>query len=394
VRFINKLKTNDNILIAIGSITHARSPFLDVFLMTFMMRLSLENSPTDYIVYKILSFFLMGVLACCLVRIIHKHPLASYRLGMVAACLQIVVIATLHQYPDIYPFVLALFTGVKATLFWRPHTYFCCTEVPNSRRLRFESLGLIWGSILKISLPVVLGLIIVETNFVNSAIIVLIISFVQLFISLLFRPTCVVKTSTRPLLKVWKKYVGKGVFKRLAILQLRGLVGTGSAYSIVPIFLIYNILGSDFELGLWTSIGAVVAIGLTMFFGIVKKRRLALIVFALLMVASPLLLMMRLDLALIIGFYIVSVAVAGKLLDLVASVSASNILYDVDDADKIEMDVFNEITLNFYRVLGLGGLLVAVSLPSASQYLILIVAIASALLAMPLVITATYRRKN
>jgi hypothetical protein len=356
--------------------------------MTFMMRLSLTNSPDSYIIYKALGYFFIGLAACLLVRFIRRHPLISYRLGILAVCLQIVAIAVLYQYTEIYPYVLAIFTGIEATLFWRPHNYFCCTEVTNRRRLRFESLGLIWGSILKISLPVILGLIIAETDFINSAVVVLVISLVQLFISLLFRPTKAVNTKVRPLLTVWRSYLGKGIFGRLILLQLRGFFSSGSAYSIVPIFLIYNALGSDFSLGFYTSVGAAIAIGLTLAFGGFKKgRRAVLVGLTLLLAVAPLLLMADMNMALLVGFYIISIAVAGKLLNMVATVSINNILHGVNRGDLIEIDVFNEVVLNIFRMIGLFGLLIVIQLFGMGHSTLLLVAASLAFMAVAVAIS-------
>jgi hypothetical protein len=374
--FIRRLRTNENVLIAIEALLHGRAAFTGVFLVTFMVSLSVDDSPAQYLIYRLAASFLLAVMAQLLVRPIRRYPLIAWRLGMVAVCLQIIAIVTLYEYTAIYPYIVAFFTAVEATLFWRPHVILSVTEVSNDRRLRFESLKVFWGVLVKIIMPVVLGLIIVETNFVDASVVVLALSVVQLFVSLLFRPTVKLprRSGCKNVLQTIKKYRGKGIFSKLAMAQSRGFFTSDAAYVVVPILLIHSLDSSDFDLGLYTSLGAVVAVVYIWLYKSSLRHprfRYGLLVFSSFsLVAAPLVCIIFPTLIFAVLFYLIT-HVVGGMFNTLAIVSFEDVLKKVRDEDKFEVEAVSENLLAIGRVVTLSGLLIIVLLGGDMRLILL-----------------------
>jgi hypothetical protein len=385
--FIRGLRTNENILIAVESLIGSRSTFMEVFLVTFMMSLTINDSPAGYLIYRLLTCALLGIFSQLLVRWIRRYPLASWRLGILAVCLQIVAIMVFYQYADIYPYILAFFGAIESTLFWRPHCVFGAVEVSNSRRLRFESLKNIWSVAIKITVPVILGLVIVETTFIDAAIIVLVLSVVQLFLTFLFKPTVTLprKSGCKNVIQAIKKYWGRGYFSKIALAQSRGFFASVCAYVVVPILLIHSLSSSDFDLGLYTSFGSILSI---IYLGLYWKskqrprlRHALLLLASLSMIIMPLIYIVWPNLTIAVVFYLITIIFAERLFNTLAVTAYINVVRDIKDEDKFEVEAVSEGLLSIGRVITLGGLLAIVLLGGSIQT-ILIYCAATALVSL------------
>jgi len=258
---LKALRTNENVLLAIDALLHSKSAFLSTFLMTFMIRISIDDSPIEFIAYRILSFVGMATLAIVLLRFIKKYTLIAWRLGMLFSVVRILAIIFLHTETAIFPFVLALIVSVEATLYWRPGMFFLISEVRNDRRLRFQSIRQILSDTVKIIMPFILGLTITEAGYITSAFIILGISVMQLLLSVLFRPSYDLAIPTHRASVTIRKLSRSPPLRRILWLQFfRGLVVSGSAFLLIPPLLVYHHTASDFNLGLLASLGAAISI--------------------------------------------------------------------------------------------------------------------------------------
>jgi len=270
---LRALRTNENVLLAIDTLLHSKSIFLSTFLMTFMMRMSIDNSPIEFIAYRLLSIVGVAILTIVLLRFVKKHILLSWRLGMLFSIIRILVIIFLHTETVIFPYVLALVTAAESTLFWRPGMFFLISEVRNDRRLRFQSIRQIFSDIAKIIMPFVLGLTITEAGYITAAFIILAISAAQFLLSILFRPSHDIDYPTHSSDVTFRKITGSPPLRRILYLQFfRGLVVSGSAFLIVPPLLVYTHTGSNFDLGLYASIGAIISIITVLAFRSISRR--------------------------------------------------------------------------------------------------------------------------
>lgn len=271
---LKALRTNENVLIAIDTLVHSKSTFLSTFLMTYMIRSSLENEPTDFIVYKIFSYALMAVFALTLMGFLKRYTLLAWRLGMIFAVVQVMMILMMDTQALWFPYWLALITGLEAVLYHRPNTFFLVTEVRNDRRLRFQSIRQILIEVSKIIMPVTLGLLITDQGFAQAGVFILVISVVQVLLSFLFRPSRELHERKHHLRVILKKITFSSLLRRVMYVQfLRGALVSGSAFLIIPTLMVYEYTGSDLDLGVYASIGAAIAIVMILVYQHLKKRK-------------------------------------------------------------------------------------------------------------------------
>lgn len=260
---LRKLRTNENVLIAVDVLLHSKSAFMNVFLMAFMIRSSLKDSPVSFLVFCIIRYALIGVFSIALLRLIRKHTLSAWRASMFFSVFQIIGVMVLNSRAAYFPFVMAVFAACESVLYWRPKMYYDTTEVTDDRRLRFKSLGQILIEIAKISVPVILGIIISSSSYRHTANIVLIISLFQLFLSILFRPTKKpqVKARDHSLFDVMRYMLKHASMRRAVYLSLlRGTLISSAAYLMIAQINVYRSTNSDLDLGIYTALASLVAI--------------------------------------------------------------------------------------------------------------------------------------
>jgi hypothetical protein len=386
---LKTLRTNENVLIAVDAILHSKSAFLTVFLMTYMIRISAVDSPVNYIIFKLVGYVLMAVLAAILMRFISKHLTLSWRLGILLSAVQIVAIILFHDYVEIFPYILAVIGGFEATLYWRPFMYLSITEVSNARRLRFNSFKQIIGEIIRIIMPIVIGVAVVDSSYLSTANIILVLSLVQFFLSILFRPTRPIEVATDKLSLVFRKITkNRPLCRSLLISFLRGALVSSSAFVIVPILLIYAYSNSDLDLGIYTALAYAVSIVILL---IVRKamplygsRKIFLFVAAALTLAIPIIILLSPSLTMAIVFYILTISVLDGAIHMLAIIETHNLIKNnpIKKVGVLEIETINEVFLCIGRVLSLVALLVVI-VSSGMTYLP-IFAVMNALVIVPL----------
>lgn len=260
---LRKLRTNENVLIAVDVLLHSKSAFMSVFLMAFMMRTSLKESPSSFLIYCIVRYSLMGILSILLLRLTRKHTLAAWRLSMFFSVFQIIGVALLDSTTVYFPFIIAIFSAFESVLYWRPKMYFDTTEVSDDRRLRFKSVGQIWIEGAKIVMPIILGIVISNTSYIRTANIIMILSLVQLLLSVLFRPTKAHKReeSKHSILDVARFMLKHETMHRIIYLSLlRGVIVSSAGYLMISQIYVYRNTGSDLDLGIYTALASFIAI--------------------------------------------------------------------------------------------------------------------------------------
>lgn len=259
---LRALRTNENILIAADVLLSSKSSFMNVFLMAYMINVSLQSSPASFIVYCIVRYAAMGIFAICLLNFYRKHTLTAWRISMVFSVLEVLAIIIFDSTAFYYPYILAILSATEASMYWRPKMYFDVTEVSDARRLRFRSIATILTEIVKIFMPIILGIAIGATGYTNAAFIVLSISAIQLVLSLCFHPNSVDANKKPHKIKdVYCKIIQhESLRKIMALSFVRGLVVCSSAYLVISQIILYRNVDSETDLGIFTSLAAVIAV--------------------------------------------------------------------------------------------------------------------------------------
>ncbi len=342
---------------------------MSVFLMAFMMKVSLSDSPRDFIVYCIVRYALMGIFSCLLVNLFKKHPLFAWRISMVFSLLEIMMVIFFSRWPG-FIYVTALFSGLESILYWRPKIFFDTSEISDDRRVAYKSTGQILIECVKIIMPVVLGFIIDGNGYERAALFILAISVMQLILSFFFRPRKKskkeveqhsIQTSVRQCFK-------RGSVQKLMYIQLlRGLFTASAAYVVVGTLSLNRAVADNNTLrGVITASASLVAIILLAFYrrmaGKFIAQRIMLVALMPAVVLMPLVTFIYPDNTTIaFAFYIFMAAIVASLIDsTVGVVRMQDILsrhLDNED-DRVVVEVIGEVFLSIGRVISLGILLV------------------------------------
>ena len=87
-----KLRTNENILIAVDVLYNSKSSFMGIFLMSFMIMISLKNSPISFLTYQLSHYAFNGILCVILADILRSYPLNAWRASMFFSITQILAV--------------------------------------------------------------------------------------------------------------------------------------------------------------------------------------------------------------------------------------------------------------------------------------------------------------
>ncbi|MCQ2570962.1 MAG: hypothetical protein MJ154_01815 [Candidatus Saccharibacteria bacterium] len=365
-----KLRTNENILIAVDVLYNSKSSFMGIFLMSFMITVSLRNSPVSFLSYELSHYAFNGILCVLLADILRAHPLNSWRTSMFFNILQILAVIFINPNFPFFPLLIGFLVALEAQLYWRPKEFLEIKEVSNARRDRFYTTRQILVEITKIVMPVVLGIVISDAGYERAGIIILIISSVQLLLSILLRPTRPVKIQTRSLRESLHYAVAHKDLRRTLWLQtLRGFAMTGCAYDIVAQLNVYRSMGSNVELGGIQSAASIITIALLLIYRHFKKKspvKSDFIVYGLL----PATILLPLSAFLFPGNFVIAIALFIYTNSVIHSLYSSNIfaIYHQnelkksihDDAYRIEIQILGELWLTFGRVLSLIPLLAVI----------------------------------
>jgi hypothetical protein len=394
------LRANSHILIAIEALLHSKDVFVSTFLLTYLARLSASANPIAFGLYEIAGYTVMGFAALALAPVIRKHKLAYYRLGILFEVVQITLIATLGGHVNDFLLLLAFINGMGSTFFWRPNAFFSITEIPNRRRISFETKKAIFGSLAKIASPIILGLIISDTTYSATANIILVITLAQLALSLLLKPTAKIKTAPKSanLLQVLRQMLSLKSIRQIMFLHfLRGALVSGSAILVVVTTITNNTFHSDADIGAFTTVAAIFSTALLLLYGKQplkdsKYSRCLSLISAPLAVLPVIIFVLYPTPAMTAVCYISTLALVKTFLNTICTVRVHNVL---NAEHKIHQTLFEaeavmEAFLCLGRVLSL-LIMVAFSLLFSADQLPLL-ALAFTFLALPLGLTL-YRLK-
>lgn len=393
-----KLRTNENILIAVDVLYNSKSSFMGIFLMSFMIMISLKNSPISFLTYQLSHYAFNGILCVILADILRSYPLNAWRASMFFSITQILAVIFIPANYVFFPLIIGFLSALEAQLYWRPKDFLEIKEVSNTKRDKFNTLRQILVEAVKIAMPIILGIVISDAGYERAAIIILIISTVQLLLSILLRPTHQTRIKTRSLRESLNFAVSRKSIRRTLWLQtLRGFAMTGCAYGIVAQLNLYNSTSSDMELGGMQAATSAVTIILLLLYRQFKSKQSAMsdvLVYGLM----PATILLPLSAILFPGNFIIAVVLFIYTNAVIVSLYSSAIfsVYHQDelkksihdDAYRMEIEILGELWLTLGRVLSIIPLLLFFYLGHDDWSLPLITAHA---IAIPIVVMLTYR---
>lgn len=357
-------KTEENIIIAINAIKKVMILFLGPFLTAYFIKKS-QESIIDLSIYYIFSYILLGVGSFIVASIIkNKFRVGMFRVGVIFNFIYIMAIIILKEKIVDYLWLISILYGVSSSIYWFSYNLFVINKIDNERRTEYTVKSKIISSIIGVLCPIVLGSIITVTNYELTAIIILIISIVQIILSFMLSPDNKTNLSKFNARQTFDKLKSNKQIRRTSIVEFFiGMNVSDGALEILMTILILDSFKTDMNLGIITSITTVLSMICVHLYGKIYKKRddksLVIASSILPVIAVFILLIWRNNITIII--YNICYVIFTSLLALTREIRLFNISdsYIVDKNNQCEFFALREGILNMGRVIGYTMLLLA-----------------------------------
>ena len=251
---MKKFFSEENTLIGIQAIREVIEIFSGPFLTAYFIKTSIDtlSQISIYNIYVYLILAISSVLVCYLIK--RKYKIQIFRISVVINFFYILIIIILKENVINHLGILSVFYGISTASYWVPLGLFLINKVKNERRMSYETKNQMVKTLVKILVPILLGSMITVSNYYFTAIIILILSIIQIIFSFILKP---LEDTTQKfnIRNAWKKIKGiKNIKTTLFIEYLCGLCISNSSLTILTTILVFNTLQTDFKLGIITSI--------------------------------------------------------------------------------------------------------------------------------------------
>ena len=357
-------KIEENIIIAINAMKKVMILFLGPFLTAYFIKKS-QESITDLSIYYIFSYTLLGIGTFIVASIIkNKFRVGMFRIGFILNFVYIMIIIILKEKIIEHLGLISLLYGISSSAYWFSYNLFVINKIDNERRTEYTVKSKIISSIIGVLCPIILGSIITVTNYELTAIIILVISIIQIILSFMLSPDNETNLAKFNAKQTWNKLKSNKQIRRISIVEFFiGMNVSDGALEILMTILILNSFKTDMNLGIITSITTVLSMICVHLYGKIYKKRddkgLIIVSSILPVIAVFILLIWRNNITIII--YNICYVIFTSLLTLTREIRLFNISdsYIVDKNNQCEFFALREGILNMGRVMGYTMLLLA-----------------------------------
>ena len=264
---MREYKRESNIIIIINALRKIIEIFSGPFLTTYFIKTSLE-SILDISIYNVFSYIVLAI-TCLIVGYIikNKFRMAAFRAGVIINFIYILTIIILKERIIQHLWLLAILYGLFSGLYFMPFNLILGNKIKNEDRTGYEVKKEMISSIINIVIPIVLGSIITVTNYILTAVIILILSLIQIILSFVLKPLeeSGEKFNMKGMIQVVKK--NKDIKRMMLAEYLTGISVNNSALATIATILIYNAFQTDLNLGIITSISYILQLIVIYFYG-------------------------------------------------------------------------------------------------------------------------------
>lgn len=251
---MKEYQKESTIIIIINALRKIIEIFSGPFLTTYFIKTSLE-SILDISIYNIFSYIVLAI-TCLMVGYIIKNKLkmAAFRAGVIINFIYILTIIILKERIIHHLWLLAILYGLFSGLYFMPFNLFLGNKIKNEDRTGYEVKKEMISSIINIVIPIILGSMITVTNYILTAVVILILSLIQIILSFVLKPLeeSGQKFDMKGMIQIVKK--NKDIKKMMLAEYLTGISVNNSALATIATILIYNAFQTDLNLGIITSI--------------------------------------------------------------------------------------------------------------------------------------------
>lgn len=357
-------KTEANVILGINGLKIIMIIFTGPFLTAYFIKKSAE-SINDLSIYYIFSYIILAIGSFAVASIVkNKFRIGMFRVGVIINFFYIMVIIVLKEKIIDNLWLISILYGLSASAYFFPYNLFVINKIENSERTRFTVKSIIVESLVEVLCPILLGSIITVTNYELTAIIILVISFIQIILSFKLTPERENELPRFNAKDTWNRLKNNQQIQKMSIVEFFvGMNTSDGALKILITILIFNSFKTDMNLGIITSIISILAIIVLQIYEKVYKNRndsKLLTISSILPVISVLVLLVwRNNLTVII--YNIIFVIFTKILSVARQVRLYNLADSeiVDKNSQCEFFAVREVILNFGRITGYTLLLFA-----------------------------------
>lgn len=259
---MKNLKKQTISLIICEAVMSISKMFLDTFLVAYFFQLTNQNV-TLISIYYLLSYSIVGIIFWLGGDIIKtKNKLKVFRYGMIINCTYILVIGILGEKCKDFYILLGILYGVSQGIYWLAAHTLRSELIPFEDTKSYVSIQGIIDQIIKIVFPIVIGTSIELTSFKEVAILIFILTIIQIIASTKLKQN-IAKTEGFNLLHYIKKLKklaekSKGVKHSYKIAFYEGI--SSSLLNTLITLIIVMAFHTSFNLGALTTVFSIFAI--------------------------------------------------------------------------------------------------------------------------------------
>lgn len=367
-----KFRRKENLLIAISSLRKVIDIFFGPFLVTYFIKTS-TDSLIDLSIYNILVYFFLGVLGFIIGYIVrNKFQIGMFRFGVILNFVYILFIIILKEAILDHLLILAFISGFALISYWFPYNLFISLQVENKNRESYEVKRKTISLITSVLTPIFLGSLITTTNFYLTAIIIAIISGIQIILSFFIKTEEKKDYKFTPL-KSYKTLIkNKNIFNIFIVETFIGMNISDGVLNVLLTILIFNAFKTDLNLGIISSLSSILTIILSYIYSKKcknKNDKIIILLCGIVPVISVLLLVFNTNNITLIIYYMIYnclINILSMIIDIrLFNISNSDI---VKQNHNIEFWSIREFILNIGRIIGY-SLLLLTAIINKNNYL-------------------------
>ena len=370
-----KLNKNSWLLIIINTIHTIINLFYSTFLVAYFLNITNNNIIPASLFYIFTYLLLMVGFTLIGPLVKNGKKLFLYRLSFFTNALLLLSIIYLKENIIDHIWILGLILGLEKMFYWFPQNLLISQFANGNQIIKYTGYSYVFSGITKIIMPIILGYLITLNSFINTAIIVLVLTIIQLFLSFFLKET-LSKAKKFNIKSLWILATRREKIKNsLKIELLKGTVLDITDILIV-LYIIY-MFKTNLNLGIFTSIFAISAVTIDYILGkycnFTSFKKILFFSSLMVVIATSYFVFDTTKLSFI--FYNLIFASAGEALRTITEINMYKISQDksIIVHYRAEYMALRECVLNFGRIIGFGIIILISSIGTdyLLKYLIL-----------------------
>lgn len=352
-----KTSKNTKLLLVINTIRKIIDIFLGPFLTAYLFKVAVENIKIISI-YNIFSYIAIAIIALIIGRILkNKYEMQIFRIGMISKFIQLAILIILGDNVVNYIWILAIIAGFSTETWSFPLNLFSSRLVSNDEKKNFVVYKIILNNLVKVLIPFLLGSIITVKNFETTAMIILILSFIQILLSfkMKFKRENNNENKKLNIIKEVNHIRNNKKLQRFYMIKFfKGMAYEGALDTAVTLLIIMS-FNSDFSLGVITSIISLLAMLSSYAYKRIKnqeKMKLLIIVSFIIILISSIMLVFITNQYTIVGYNLIF-AFFLQFIMVVEEIQTLKFTNSdvINDLNRVETYVLLEMFLNAGRII-------------------------------------------